>query len=66
MPRIRCRYIDCIFIEEGLCGAEAVEIDPDEGCLTYTELNDISLVEDEEWEEEENLEEDWEEENDDI
>ena len=52
MPRIRCRYIDCIFIEEGLCGAEAVEIDPDEGCLTYTELNDISLVEDEEWEEE--------------
>ena len=65
MPRIRCRYIDCIFIEEGLCGAEAVEIDPDEGCLTYTELNDISLVEDEEWEEED-LEEDWEEENDDI
>ena len=66
MPRIRCRYIDCIFVEEGLCGAEAVEIDPDEGCLTYTELNDISLVEDEEWEEEENLEEGWEEENDDI
>ena len=65
MPRIRCRYIDCIFIEEGLCGAEAVEIDPDEGCLTYTELNDISLVEDEEWEEED-LEEGWEEENDDI
>ena len=65
MPRIRCRYIDCIFIEEGLCGAEAVEIDPDEGCLTYTELNEISLVEDEEWEEED-LEEDWEEENDDI
>jgi len=65
MPRIRCRYIDCIFLEEGLCGAEAVEIDPDEGCLTYTELNEISLVEDEEWEEED-LEEDWEEENDDI
>ena len=65
MPRIRCRYIDCIFIEEGLCGAEAVEIDPDEGCLTYTELNEISLAEDEEWEEED-LEEDWEEENDDI
>jgi len=65
MPRIRCRYIDCIFLEEGLCGAETVEIDPDEGCLTYTELHDISLVEDVEWEEED-LDEDWEEENDDI
>jgi len=65
MPRIRCRYIDCIFLEEGLCGADAVEIDPDEGCLTYTEIDDISLVEDEEWEEED-LEEDREEENDDI
>lgn len=64
MPRIRCRYIDCIFLEEGLCGAEAVEIDPDEGCLTYAEIGEISLVEDEEWEEED-LEEDWEEENDD-
>jgi len=65
MPRIRCRYIDCIFLEEGLCGADAVEIDPDEGCLTYTEIDDISLIEDEEWEEED-LKEDREEKNDDI
>lgn len=65
MPQIRCRYIDCIFLEEGLCGSDAVEIDPDEGCLTYTEIEDISLVEDQEWEEED-LDEDREEENDDI
>jgi len=65
MSRIRCRYIDCIFLEGGLCEADAVEIDPDEGCLTYTEIEDISLIEDEEWEEED-LEEDREEENDDI
>lgn len=51
MPRIRCRYVDCIFLEEGICGAEIVEFDPDEGCLTYTGIDDIALVEDEDWEE---------------
>ena len=36
MPRIRCLYIDCVFLEEGYCSKGAVELDPDEGCLTYT------------------------------
>jgi len=57
MPRIRCYYLDCIFIDEGYCSAAAVEIDPDTGCATYSPLEDG--VVDEEWEEEE-LEE-WEE-----
>jgi len=30
MPRIRCHYVDCVFLEGGYCGATAVEIDPDE------------------------------------
>ncbi len=64
MPRIRCRYVDCVFLEEGYCGANSVEFDPDEGCLTYSSLEDISLVEDEDWEDED-LDEIWEEDDDD-
>jgi hypothetical protein len=51
MPRIRCRYIDCIYLEDGFCGAPTVELDPDEGCLKYTLLGEVP--EDEDWEEEE-------------
>jgi hypothetical protein len=46
MPPISCRYIDCIFLEESICGAETVELDPDEGCLTYAAIDDIGNVED--------------------
>jgi hypothetical protein len=58
MPRIRCHYIDCLFLDDGYCGAAAVEIDPDEGCMTYTRADD--LVEDV-WEEEEEELEEWDE-----
>jgi len=64
MPRIRCHYMDCIFIDEGYCSAAAVEIDPDTGCATYSPSED-SLSDDawedeelEEWEEEEAEEDD--------
>lgn len=36
MPRIRCHYMDCIFIDEGYCSATAVDLDPDTGCTTYS------------------------------
>lgn len=62
MPRIRCYYLDCIFLDEGYCSAAAVEIDPDTGCATYSPSEDE--VSDEDWEEEEELEE-WEEESED-
>lgn len=58
MPRIRCHYIDCVFLDDGYCGAAAVEIDPDEGCMTYSRADD--LVEDA-WEEEEEELEEWDE-----
>ncbi len=58
MPRIRCRYLDCVFLDEGYCSAAAIEIDPNEGCMTYKPSEEI--INDEEWEEEE-LDE-WEEE----
>ena len=65
MPRIRCHYLDCIFLDEGYCSAAAVEIDPDTGCATYAPSEDS--IDDEEWEDEEL--EDWEddsEEEDDL
>jgi hypothetical protein len=37
MPRIHCLYDDCIFLEKGFCTAKSVELDPDDGCLTYSE-----------------------------
>jgi hypothetical protein len=55
MPRIRCHYVDCILIDDGYCGAAAIEIDPDLGCMTYS-LPDDQDIEDE-WDDEEELEE---------
>jgi hypothetical protein len=67
MPRIRCHYIDCVFLEDGYCGAAAIEVDPDVGCMTFSRADDGAV--DEDWEEEEELEEwdeaDLEEEDDD-
>ena len=49
MPRIRCRYIDCYYLESGFCTAENVILDPDEGCLSYSHIDDVSLSEPEDW-----------------
>jgi len=40
MPRIRCHYLDCGFLDDGYCSAAAVEIDPDAGCMTYYPSSD--------------------------
>jgi len=61
MPRIKCHYLACIFLDEGYCSAAAVEIDPDTGCNTYSPSEEAAA--DAEWEEEET--EEWEEESDD-
>lgn len=63
MPRIRCRYVDCVFLEDGFCGAAAVEVDPDEGCLTYSHIEDVSA--EETWDEEE-MDEIWEDEDEEL
>ncbi len=60
MPRIRCHYTDCVFVDDGYCSAAAVELDPDTGCATYSP-NEESAAKGEDWEEEEELEE-WDEE----
>ena len=56
MPRIRCRYIDCIYLESGFCTTDQIDLDPEMGCLTYTQEEE-DLPKEEEWDEEEELEE---------
>jgi len=58
MPRIRCRYLDCIFLDDSYCSAAAVEIDPDTGCATHAPNEEAAAEKG--WNEEEALEE-WEE-----
>ena len=63
MPRIKCHYIDCVFLDEGYCSAAAIELDPDTGCATYSPSDEAAAAED--WEEEEEWEEDEAEDEDD-
>lgn len=75
MPRIRCHYMDCVFVDDGYCSAAAVELDPDTGCATYAPA-DAAAAKDEwdteeeldEWEDEEEEEDDdlWEEDADEF
>ena len=60
MPRIKCHYADCVFLDEGYCSAAAVEIDPDAGCSTYSPSEEAAK----EWKEDEEEELEWEEEDD--
>lgn len=74
MPRIKCHYTDCVFLDEGYCSAAAVEFDPDTGCATYTPSDEAAAKENwdaeesEEWEEEEEDDEDesWDEDEDEF
>ena len=61
-PRVRCQYLDCEFLDERYCSAAAIEINPDNGCLTYRPTEDITVGA--VWDDDENLE-DWEELGDD-
>jgi hypothetical protein len=65
MPRIRCHYEDCVFLEEGYCGAAAIELEPEAGCLTYTRVDEAGDKPAEEWEEED-FDDEVEEEDEDI
>ncbi|HEY4691744.1 MAG TPA: hypothetical protein VIK33_20725 [Anaerolineae bacterium] len=49
MPRIRCRYEDCVFLESGYCTAERIELDPEMGCLTYQQADEEVAVVEEDW-----------------
>lgn len=49
MPRIRCHYIDCVFLDDGYCGAAAIELDSDIGCMTYKRIADGLDPDDDDW-----------------
>ena len=60
MPRIRCLYVACVFLDDGFCSAARVEFDPDVGCTTYKSAGDPELKDN--WDEDEDGElNDWEE-----
>jgi hypothetical protein len=59
MPRIRCHYVDCVFLDDGYCGAAAIELDPDVGCMTFSRADDLEV--EDEWEDEEDEVDEWEE-----
>lgn len=44
MPRIRCHYEDCIFLEAGYCTAERIELDPETGCMTYQQADEEEVA----------------------
>ena len=41
MTHIVCRALSCVFWEEGVCGAEEIEYEPDVGCLTFQDIGDL-------------------------
>jgi hypothetical protein len=56
--RIRCKYIDCQFLDGLFCGKpDDIELDPKRGCLAYTpiqkEAAEDDLIEEDELAEEE-------------
>jgi hypothetical protein len=56
MTHIICRATACVFWEHGICTSEEIEYEPDDGCLTYQDIGDLDIEEDEDedfgWEDE--------------
>ena len=57
MPRVRCNYVDCVFLDHGHCGAAAIEVDPDMGCTTFARANDLDA--EDQWDSEDSELEEW-------
>lgn len=37
MPRIRCSHEDCVILSKMYCTSAIIELDPEDGCLNYSE-----------------------------
>jgi hypothetical protein len=64
MTHIICRAVNCLFWEDGVCGSEEIEYEPDAGCLTFQDAGELDIEEDEEFdwdadEDEDLLDDDW-------
>ena len=53
MAQIRCRYIGCHYLDNGICTASTVDLDPDEGCQTFSQLEDP--FDEEDWDDDDDL-----------
>jgi hypothetical protein len=66
MTKIRCKYLDCLFLDERYCSAAAIDLSLDTGCLTYRPIDDEESIGDwddeeiEAWDEDEETESLWE------
>ena len=62
MTQIICRAMNCVFWENGVCGSEEIEYEPDSGCLTFQDMGDLELEEEDDddfdWDDEEEEEDD--------
>jgi hypothetical protein len=59
MTHIICRASSCLFWEDGICTSEEIEYEPDVGCLTFQDVGDLEL-------EDEDDEFDWDEKDSDL
>ena len=41
--KIRCKYLDCAFLDEGYCISAQIDLDSDKGCLTYQSNDDLPI-----------------------
>ncbi|MEK6221954.1 MAG: hypothetical protein N2D54_06865 [Chloroflexota bacterium] len=37
MAQIKCGYEDCVFLSKGYCKSPTIELDPEDGCLTFSD-----------------------------
>lgn len=61
MPRIRCHYEGCTHLEGSYCSADTIQLDPEMGCLMFTQESE-DVPDEEEWDEEffeEDEDEEW-------
>jgi hypothetical protein len=49
MTHVICRASSCMLWEDGVCTSEEIEYEPDVGCLTFQDVGDLELDEDEEY-----------------
>ncbi|MFB0547224.1 MAG: hypothetical protein ACETWB_09965 [Anaerolineae bacterium] len=63
MTRVRCRQSVCIFWDNRICTADEIELDPEHGCLTFEELEDL-IDDEDEWDDDDELDDEkWEDED---
>lgn len=70
MTHIICRASFCMFWDEGVCTSEEIEYEPETGCMTFQDVGDLSLEDDEDddWDDEDlfdDQDDDWEDDEDD-